>query len=118
MAGTVTVSEERHGTLKKVHFTWTSSAGGAADGSTTKAYNGVLLRAVFVPGGTTPTDQYDVVVNDADGYDVLAGHGANRSNAAAETVVSAMGAVANDVLTLGVTNGGNAKGGEVILYIG
>ena len=91
MAGTVTVSEETHGTLKKVHFTWTSSAGGAADGSSTGAYNGVLLRAVFVPGtgGDQPTDQYDVVVDDADGHDVLAGQGANRSNAAAETVVSA-----------------------------
>jgi len=117
MAGTVTVSEETHGTLKKVHFSWTSSAGGAADGSTTKAYNGVLVRAVFVPGATTPSDLYDVVLNDADGYDVLAGQGADRSSAAAETVVASMGAVANDKLTLGVTNAGDTKNGEVILYI-
>lgn len=123
MAETVTCSEETHGTVKKVTWDWLSAADGsvgAATGvTTTQVYNGALLRAVFVPdsGGTQPSDNYDVVINDADGYDVLAGQGANKSNAAAVTVVASMGAVANDKLTLGVTNAGGSKGGVVYLYI-
>jgi len=119
MAGTVTTSEQRHSLTKKVRFDWTSSAGGAADATTTLAYDGEILRAVFIPGtaGTQPTNLYDVVVNDADGYDVLAATGADRSNAAPQTVVASLGAVAGQTLTLAVTNAGNAKTGSVILYI-
>lgn len=121
MAGTVTVEEQRIGRIHKVNFTWTSSAGGAADGVTTGSYNGEIVRAVQIPdsGGTQPTDQFDVVVNDADGADALVGLGANLSNAAqtSKTAKDGLGAIANTPLTLAVTNAGNAKGGKTILYI-
>jgi len=120
MAGTVTITEERVGSVKAVRFAWTSSAGGAADGTTTYAYNGELLRVVTIPGtgGDQPTNLYDVVLNDADGLDLLFGNGANRSNAAAEQIAASnLGAVANDKLTLGVTNAGNTKKGTVVAYI-
>ena len=120
MAGTVTTTEETHGTVRKITFAWTSSAGGAADATTTYAYSGEVIRLVTVPGtaGNQPTNLYDVVVNDVDGNDVLMGAGANRSNAATEQVLaSSLGCVANDKLTLGVTNAGDTKQGTVYLYV-
>ena len=121
MAGTVTVTEQRFGSVKKVTFAWVSDAGGAADGVTPKEYTGEILRVLEIPdgGGTQPTDLYDVLVKDADGADVLIGHGANVSNAANDDKVAAdkLGVVASSVLTLAVTNAGNAKGGKTILYI-
>jgi hypothetical protein len=123
--GTVTVTEEKVGSVKKILFDWLSENGGANAGkaqkTTTYAYNGVLERVVFVPdsGGTQPTNAYDVEVQDEDGYDVLAANGADLSNAAAVTKTHAngLGAVANDKLTVVVTNAGDAKGGAVIVYL-
>lgn len=122
MAGTVTVTESPSiEGLHKVTFTWLSSAGGAADGATTGAYTGEIIRAVQVPdaAGTQPTDLYDVVVNDGDGADVLHALGANISNAAPTNKApkDGLGAVHTSVLTLAVTNAGTAKGGKTILYV-
>ena len=121
MAGTVVTTEERIGFIHKVKFAWTSSAGGAADATTTGYYTGLLERVVQIPagGGTQPTDQYDVVVTDSDSADVLGALGANLTNAA-QTIKAAkdgLGAVANSQLTLAVTNAGNAKAGTTILCI-
>ncbi|MGE0229984.1 MAG: hypothetical protein AB7I38_17065 [Dehalococcoidia bacterium] len=119
MAGTVTVSEEPYGSVKKVSFAWTSDASGNADAQTSLAYNGEVVRLVTDPDGTAaPTDNYDVAVNDEDGADVLMGAGANRDTANTEQVLaSSLGVVANDKLTLQVTNAGNAKSGVVRIYI-
>ena len=121
MAGTVTLTEITHTQIKKITFTWTSSAAGAADGATSGTYTGELVRVVQVPdgGGTQPTDLYDVEVTDADGADVLHGLGANLSNAAAtnKAAKDGLGTVVNSVLTLAVTNAGNAKGGKTIVYL-
>lgn len=120
MAGTVTITEETIGSVKKVKFEWTSSAAGAADGTTTKTYNGEIIRLVTVPGtvAAQPTDLYDVAVNDEDTTDILMGAGVNRSNVNTEQVLaSSLGCVANDKLALAVTNAGNAKSGTVYLYI-
>lgn len=120
MAGTVTVTENVHGSVKKITFAWTSSAGGAADGSSSTPLNGKVIRLTTVPagGGSAPTDNYDVVLNDADGHDVLAGAGADRDTANTEHVAEAsLGVVANSVLTLGVTNAGATKQGTVIVWV-
>lgn len=118
-AGTVTVSEETVGSVKKVVFTWTSSAGGAADATTTYAYNGAILRLITIPdSGTAPTALYDITVVDEDGVDVLAGAGADRSATATEQVATtSLGVVANDKLTLHITNAGNANKGTTIVLI-
>jgi len=125
MAGTVTVSEESITStavgLRKIAWDWLSAVGGAADLVTTLAYTGELKRFVTIPdgGGTQPSDNYDITITDGDGVDVLAGAGANRDNVATEQVLAAsLGCVANDTLTLNVTNAGDAKGGIVYLYIG
>lgn len=116
MAGTVTTSEEHYGQVRKITFSWTSSAGGAADATTGYGYNGMLERVLIVPGATTPSDQFDVVLNDADSRDLLYGSGANCSNADT-TVVKDAGIIANDQITLGVTNAGNAKTGTVVIFV-
>jgi hypothetical protein len=119
-SGTVTISEERLGSVKKITFAWTSTAGGAASKTTSYAYNGEIIRQVTVPGagGSAPTDQYDITVTDGDSTDVLMGQGANRSNVNTEQVLaSSLGCVANDTLTLNVSNAGNAKSGTLYVYI-
>ena len=121
MAGTVTTTEEIIGSVKKITFTWTSSAGGAADATSTGYYTAEIMRVVQIPdsGGTQPTNLYDVTVNDDDSADVLLGLGANLVNNANTDKVTkdGLGVVANAQLTLGVTNAGAAKGGKTILYL-
>lgn len=118
-AGTVVTTERTHLFLKVVKFAWTSSAGGAADATTTGSYCGKLEHFVTVPDAVdAPTTLYDIVVTDADSVDVLAGAGANRSATVTEQVLSAsLSAVCYSTLTLAVTNAGNAKKGTVYIYI-
>ena len=124
MPGTVVTTEITHRTVKKIKFAWTSENGGGdagkAGATTTGYYTGEIIRLVTIPNtaGTQPTDQYDVVVNDADSTDVLMGAGANRSNANTEQVLaSSLGCVVESPLTLAITNAGNAKTGTTIVYI-
>lgn len=123
MAGTVIVTEETVGTIKKVRFDWISENGGADAGKatkdTTKSYTGEIIRLVTIPSvADAPTNGYAVAVNDEDNTDVLMGAGANRSDVNTEQVLaSSLGCVANDKLSLAVSNAGNAKAGTVILYI-
>lgn len=118
MAGTVTTSETVHTSVKKIVWTWTSAAGGAADATTSNAYDGKLIGLTTDPGATAPTDNYDVAVTDSEGHDVLLGAGANRDTANTEHVAEAnLGAVAGSKLTLAVTNAGDAKEGVVVLYL-
>lgn len=114
------ITEKGVGSVKKVTFAWTSSAGGAADGVTSEVFDGKVIGLTTVPagGGDAPSDNYDVAINDGDGHDVLLGAGANRDTANTEHVAEAsLGAVAHSRLTLAVTNGGDSKQGSVILYI-
>jgi len=121
MSVTPAVVQQQPGAFlySKVSFAFVTASDGTAGGATTQSLTGELIRAVFVPGsgGSQPTNAFDVVVNDSDGYDVLAGQGANISNAAPTTVVSSLGAVFNSALTLAVTNAGDTKSGTIILYI-
>lgn len=121
MAGSATLTEEIHGTVKKIKIAWTSGTGGdagKADKTTEEVYSGALIMVATVPDGTsTPSANYDVELNDADGIDLLAGNGQNRSDTDTEFITSGMGAVANDKLTLAVTNAGDTKKGTIYIYI-
>ena len=118
MAGTVVTTEQTFGSVKLVKFAWTSSAGGAADATTSGVFDGEVILLATDPGATAPTTLYDVAVNDANSIDVLAGGGADRSATVNEYVQgSSLGAVATSALTLAVTNAGNAKVGTAYVYI-
>jgi len=123
MAGTVTTTEYRTSSVKKIKFEWTSSSGGAADATTTYRYDGELLRTVFIPSATAaPSSGYGVTIKDSDGVDILEGNGSSRSGTVTEQLgvgdgKSPYSAVSNTKLTLGITSAGNAKKGQVILYI-
>lgn len=117
MVGTVVLTEETSGSIKKLTAAWTSTAGGVASATGSKIFTGALLFMVTDPGATAPTDDYDVVINDDEGHDVLAGTGANRDTANTEYVTASMGAVVNSTLRLRVTAAGNAKQGTVIIFL-
>lgn len=120
-AGTATIAETRHTTVKKIAWTWTSGTGaegGTVTSTTTHAYDGKCELLTTDPGSTAPTDDYDITITDSDGVDVLGGGGTDRDAANTEQVLSSnLGAVAGSKLTLNVTNAGDAKGGVVYLYI-
>ena len=119
MAASVTFTERTHTSVKRAKIVVVSAADGSASGTSSAIYDGAVLRFVAVPdaAATQPTNLFDVTITDADGYDVLAGQGANLSNAAPTTVVASMGAVAGDKLTCNVTNAGDTKGVTFYLYI-
>lgn len=121
MAGTTTLSENIIGSVKKIEWDWLSDASGDADKESVEVYNGELLFAAYTPdaAGTQPSDLYDVVVNDADGVDILGGDGANKSNAAPvyQPDPASLGVTAHSKLTLVVSNAGDSKGGKVALYL-
>lgn len=117
MAGTVTVLERSIVHIHKIKWTWTSSAGGAADLVTPGVYAGRVIALVTDPGTTAPDDNYDITITDAEGYDVMQGAGANRDTANTETAVPAAASVAFGPLTLNVSNAGSAKEGVAILYV-
>lgn len=119
MAGTVVNTEVTYTSPKKIKFDWLSDGAGASDSTTTAKLNGVILLVTTVPdgGATAPDDNYDVVLTSPDGVDLLAGQGLNRSQTLTQFVNSGMGALADETLTLGVTNAGAANGGLVYVYI-
>ena len=112
------VTEETHRSVKKITWTWTSDASGDYSQQTAGSYSGEVLMLITNPDGTAaPADDYDVVINDEDGYDILVGQGVDRDTADTEYVIASMGAVANDKLTLVVDNAGNTKKGVVVLLL-
>lgn len=122
-AGSATLTEISHKPIKKIKIAWTSDASGNVNGGaalSTKVYSGKIIAVQTVPsgGGTAPTTLYDLVLNDADGFDVLLGAGANRSATVTESVADAsLGAVVESTLELVVSNAGNAKQGTVYIFV-
>lgn len=119
MAGSaMTFTEVTGGSVKRIKAAWTSDdTTGAVSGTTSNYYDGACLMLVTNPGATAPTDDYDIVITDAEGNDILAGAGANRDTANTEYVVASMGAVCKSKLTFAVSNAGNSKIGDIWLYI-
>ncbi len=119
MAGTVVVEESCFQGVCRIKWSWTSTAGGAADLISARSYYGEVLALVTIPGagGVAPTTLYDLTVVDADGYDVLQAAGADRSATVVETAVPTKASPVFGKLTLNVANAGNAKQGVAILYV-
>lgn len=106
--------------MKKYVYTWTANSSGAVSGDTTTivAPGAFLAQVALVPasGGTQPSDLYDVTLLNTRGVDVLAGLGANVSNAATAELTGSDVFVDAGALQLVVANAGNAKGGTLILW--
>jgi hypothetical protein len=107
--------------IRKASWDWLSTDGGVVSSATLKQYTGAIVRVVFESdsGDTQPTDAYDVTILDSDGIDVLQGEGANINRAAPvqKTFSDKQMWVANTTLTLTIAAAGDAKGGEVHLYV-
>jgi len=106
---------------------WASSTTGACTATVGDVY-GEIQRVTIKPdaGATAPTDSYDVTLQDADGFDVLIGHGANVSS----TTVASFASMVEETtssgcmpvpvmgsLTLAITNAGDQNGGIIRLYL-
>lgn len=122
--GTTTLSAptEDNG-VRKVTINWTSDASGDVSSSIKNVY-GTLRRVVFAPvASASPTANYDVTLSDENSYDVFQGDGADQSATVAANVFIAnatSGYVGADIaghLTLTVSNAGNAKQGNIKLYL-
>lgn len=122
-SGTLTLTTVTSHDLAKYSALWVSDSAGAVTGDLPNI-NGEILRVVYNPGATAPTDDYDVVLNDADGVDLLNGTGANRDTANTESTITteADGVTTQAMTTMGtaslaITNAGDTKGGELILIV-
>jgi hypothetical protein len=100
----------------------------AADGSfpstaVTAKFNGELLMFITDPQAVAPTVNYDIVLTNQYGADVLGGSAANRSDTATETAVPVIGTyfrpytAKGDTLTLAISNNSvNSAGIVATLY--
>ena len=130
MAGTVTttmINVSDRG--KKISFAWTADA---ADGSVPStelsasqeaAVKGwYLVLALTDPGAVAPTADYDIVLNDDFGIDVMGGELADRSSSSSEQAVPKVGSVFGSRLIDGglsmvlTGNSVNSATGEVVFY--
>lgn len=88
-SGTLTTTKvESRGRIEVV-YEWTSTSGGAVTVSLPDAVAvyGYLQQIKTIPDGTdAPTADYDIVLEDEDGYDLLLGQGADRHTSNVETV--------------------------------
>jgi hypothetical protein len=118
MVAVVTITENNLGTVRRIKFAYTADASGSAGATTTEYYNGDLVSAMLIPTtGSAPSDNYDVLINDADSVDVLGGLGGNSSCSANDYFTKEDGllSVVDSQLTLAITNAGNATLGTVII---
>lgn len=121
------------GPVVRVIAEWTSDdATGAVSGTTTAKVVGRLVKGVTDPGSAAPTDNYDIAITDDEGVDVLAACQSTLANrdttnteqayflvldAAATPLAQSVHPIVCSTLTVAVTNAGNSKTGQVILYV-
>jgi len=115
--------------IVKHTFDWVSAADGTATLASGQAVSGKIERVVIIPSGSAaPTTLYDLTLTDVESVDTLAGQGANLSATVTlnicpgtplkdGTTTSVIPMVVDGVLTLNVTNAGNAKAGSVVVYV-
>jgi hypothetical protein len=70
---------------------------------------GLILGVDTNPGATAPTDNYDIVINNADGIDIMGGALANRDTSTSERAIPLQDSYAyashvNGALTVVISN--------------
>lgn len=119
-AGAVTqaIKNYANGNMKTVTFSWTGDAvngtvpSTATNAAITTEIAGWYVYAIETDPGVAPTTLYDIVINDASGFDISGGQLANRSATATERVIPKLDATASlyggvlvdSALTLVITN--------------
>ena len=121
----------KYGGVKKVIVSWTSDDTTGAVSGTTRKIVGRLIKGVTDPGAAAPTASYDIAVTDEEGADVLAAcqstlanrHESNTEqtyflvlDAAGTPLAQSVHPVVCDALTIAVSNAGNSKTGQLVLY--
>ena len=125
MAGTITEAlTSGRPPVKVVTLTCTADASDASFPSTalTNIPNGVggrLLQIATDPGATAPQANYDIVLTESGGADLLLGVGANRHTSSSEVaVIESNGTHAvysgTDTLTIAISNNNVNSAGIVI----
>ena len=91
-ARTCTETHYTQGLIRKLRLdcVFDTSDGSFASYDLTNKMDGYLLAMETNPDGT-PDPNYDIVLNDADGVDILLGGGANRHTTTTEVVALKMG---------------------------
>lgn len=124
-----------YGSIRKVLISFVTDDTTGSVACTLEKISGELIKIVTDPGGTAPTDNYDVVLTDEEGVDLsgnmddaaiaalIARDTANTEetylclfDTAAGTSRVAAFPVICDKLTVTVNNAGNSKTGQIILY--
>lgn len=118
---TETYSSMANTGVKRCTLSWTSDASGDATFTTSRDITGWIILVETDPGATAPTDDYDVVLNNANGADVMGGALADRDTSNTERAMPLVNGNYSVVfnegqLSLVISNAGNAKVGEVIIY--
>jgi hypothetical protein len=124
MASTVTETYVDRGPIGCVSLAVTAHTDGSVtDYVLTTKISGRLLALETNPGGTAPQANYDIVINDAEGHDVLQGLGANRHTSTTEKVAIVYTGTAihppvskGDTLTLGIS-GNNVNGALTLIKL-
>lgn len=115
MAGSATVTKHG-GSVKVARIAWTSSSGGACDAGVVHI-DGQIVRVTTDPDGTAaPTDNYDVTLVDANGFDLAGGQLADRDTANTETVALTVPHIHYGPVTVTVAAAGDTKSGVVLIY--
>jgi len=117
------VTTTQSGGISKYSIAWLSDASGDVSANSFNVKQGELLQVRTTPSvAAAPTDNYDVVINDANTYDILGGLGANRDTANTEMIVPVVSTTFPLILEAGaltpvVSNAGNAKQGTIVLLV-
>lgn len=122
------VSGVSRSALTRYLIDWESTAGGSYTDTITLQAAGELIAVSFGPGSPAPDANYDVVITDEEGVDILAGQGANLS-ATVSTMVTPGIPVKDGTttsvgcrpvmgdLSLSITNAGASKQGKIVLWV-
>tara|TARA_R100000664_G_scaffold17192_1_gene26114 strand:+ start:4405 stop:4788 length:384 start_codon:yes stop_codon:yes gene_type:complete len=124
MAGSITTTTTKNGSMVKYTMDWLSDASGDVDVDAIPMIQGEIQSVHYFPdaGGTQPSDNYDLTMSDSYGVDILTGTGANLSQTTDTYAVPALSTYFKVFIEAGsydlvVANAGNAKGGIVEVIV-